>query len=262
MGRGAPQGAPFFVSGGRTPPHRHATLPAMPDIPPHWLHPPDLKAARLAQEEMAAAVTDRDDAPEPRLLGGADISTNRFDPTRRVHAALVTLDAAGRQLARATHSATARFPYVPGFLGFREVPALVAAWDWLAVKPDLLLVDGHGIAHPRGVGVASHLGLVLDWPTAGVAKSRLVGEDPPLPDLPGAQAPLLWKGRQIGVVLRTRRGANPLYISVGHRVSLARAVAAVLGSTEGRRLPAATRAAHAAANDQRRAALAADAAAG
>ena len=231
----------------------------MPAIPPHWLHPPDLKAARRAQEEMAGAVIDRDVPGEPRHLGGADISTTRFDPTNRVHAALVTLDAHGRELARATQSDVARFPYVPGFLGFREVPALVAAWDWLAVKPDLLLVDGHGIAHPRGLGVATHLGLVLDWPTVGVAKSRLVGEEPPLPDAPGAQAPLIWKGRQIGVVLRTRRGANPLYISVGHRVSLARAVAVVLRTTGGRRLPAATRAAHDAANTLRRDVLAVEA---
>lgn len=229
----------------------------MPDIPPDWLRPPDLKAARLAQEEMAIAVIARDEAGEPRHLGGADISTERFDPARRVHAALVTLDAEGRELARATHSDTARFPYVPGFLGFREVPALVAAWDRLAVKPDLLLVDGHGIAHPRGLGVAAHLGVVLDWPTVGVAKSRLVGDEPPLPDAPGAQAPLMWKGRQLGVVLRTRRGAKPLYISVGHRVSLARAVAVVLRTTNGRRLPMATRAAHDAANMVRRDALAA-----
>lgn len=228
----------------------------MPSVPHDWLHPPDLKAARRAQEEMAASVITQDEPSPPRLIGGADISTQRFDPTRRVFAALVTLDDAGRALARATHADQARFPYVPGFLGFREVPALAAAWDWLTVKPDLLLVDGHGIAHPRGLGVATHLGLVLDHPTVGVAKSLLVGDPPPLPDAAGAQAPLMWRGKQIGVALRTRRGANPLYISIGHRVSLTRAVEVVLRTTGGRRLPAATRAAHDAANALRRAVLA------
>lgn len=227
----------------------------MPMIPPDWLHPPDLKAARRAQEEMAASVIARDEPDVPRLLGGADISTQRFDPARRVFAALVTLDDAGREMARASHADQARFPYVPGFLGFREVPALAAAWDWLNPKPELLLVDGHGVAHPRGLGVATHLGLVLDHPTVGVAKSLLVGDPAPLPDAAGAQAPLMWRGKQIGVALRTRRGANPLYISVGHRVSLTRAVEVVLRTTQGRRLPAATRAAHEAANALRRAVL-------
>lgn len=229
----------------------------MPAIPSHWLHPADLKAARRAQEEMAAAVIARDEPGVPRLLGGADISTQRFDPARRIFAALVTLDATGRELARATQADVARFPYVPGFLGFREVPALAAAWDWLDPKPEVLLMDGHGVAHPRGLGVATHLGLVLDWPTIGVAKTRLVGEAGPLPDAVGAQVPLMWKGKQIGVVLRTRRGANPLFVSIGHRVSLARAVEVVMRAAEGRRLPAATRAAHDAANTLRRAVLAA-----
>jgi len=233
----------------------------MPAIPPHWLHPADLKAARRAQDEMAASVIVADEPRVPRLLGGADISTQRFDPARRVFAALVTLDAAGREVSRATQADVARFPYVPGFLGFREVPALVAAWDWLDPKPDLLLVDGHGIAHPRGVGVATQLGLMLDCPTIGVAKSQLVGEAGPLPDAVGAHVPLMWKGQRIGVVLRTRRGANPVYVSVGHRVSLDRAIAVVLGTTQGRRLPATTRAAHDVANACRRAALAAEAAA-
>lgn len=207
---------------------------------------------------MAASVLDRDEPGEPMRLGGADISTQRFDPTRRVFAALVTLEADGTERARAAHADVARFPYVPGFLGFREVPALVTAWGRLTVKPDLLLVDGHGIAHPRRLGVATHLGLVLDWPTVGVAKSRLVGESAPLPDVAGARVPLMWKGARIGTVLRTRRGANPLYISVGHRVSLARAEAVVQRTLQGRRLPAATRAAHDAANALRRSVLAAD----
>ena len=226
-----------------------------PAIPPHWLHPHDIAAARAAQAEMAAQVVAQDDLPVPvRRIGGADASNTRFDPTKRVHAALLTLDAAtDHPLATATETRVADFPYVPGYLGFREVPALLACWSRLAVKPDVILVDGQGLAHPRGLGLACQFGLVLGVPTIGVAKSLLVGEGEPGPD-PGDQAPLCWKGRVIGTALRTRRGARPLYVSVGHRVSLPTAVAIVLAAIRGRRLPAPILAAHEAANAARRAA--------
>lgn len=231
----------------------------MPNVPPHWLHPADLKAGRRAQDEMAGAVRAEDEPDLPRLIGGADISCQRFDTLRRIFAALVVHGADGAPRDTATHATRARFPYVPGFLAFREVPALVAAWDSLAHKPDILLVDGHGIAHPRGVGVATHLGLVLDVPTIGVAKTILVGApDAPLGEEEGACVTLVWKGNRIGMALRTRRGAGPVYVSVGHRVSLARAVALVRDSVAGRRLPAPIRAAHDAANSLRRAVLAAE----
>lgn len=220
-----------------------------PDLPPHWIHPRDIPEGRAAQIEMAACLVAEDALP-PRIarLGGADVSNTRFDPAKLVHAALVTLDAAtDALLAAATETRCADFPYVPGYLGFREVPALLACWARLAVKPDLILVDGHGVAHPRGFGIACHLGIVLGVPTIGVAKSLLVGEGTPGPE-PGDTAPLTWKGARIGTALRTRRGANPLYVSAGHRVSLATAVAIVLETTRGRRLPAPIRAAHAAAN--------------
>lgn len=225
-----------------------------PDAPPHWLHPKDIAEARAAQAEMAARLVVTDDLPPgPLRLGGADVSNTRFDPARRVFAALVTLDAGGAVLARATEARPADFPYVPGYLGFREVPALAACWARLDPKPDVILVDGQGMAHPRGLGLACHLGLVLGVPTIGVAKSLLVGQGEPGP-APGDAAPLVWKGVVIGAALRTRRGARPLYVSVGHRVSLPTALAIVLGATQGRRLPWPVRAAHAAANAARRAA--------
>lgn len=225
-----------------------------PDLPPHWLHPASVAEARAAQLEMAAQLILQDALPpRPWRLGAADVSNTRFDPTKRVHAAIVTLDEAG-VIAAAQETRRADFPYVPGYLGFREVPALVAAWSRLAERPDILLVDGQGLAHPRGFGVACHLGLVLDVPTIGVAKSLLVGEGEPGPD-PGDCAPLVWKGARIGTALRTRRGAKPIYLSVGHRVSLDTAVAIVAGTTAGRRLPAPIRAAHDAANAARRAVL-------
>jgi deoxyribonuclease V len=223
-------------------------------VPHHWLAPPDIAAARRAQQEMAARLVARDELPAgPLRLGGADVSNTRFDPSRRVHAALVTLDEAGAVAATACDGRAAGFPYIPGYLGFREVPALLACWARLDPKPDVILVDGHGLAHPRRLGLACHLGLVLDMPTIGVAKSLLVGEGEPGPE-PGATAPILWKGEVVGAALRSRRGARPLYVSVGHRVSLPTAVAIVLAATGGRRLPLPIRAAHAAANAARRAA--------
>ncbi|CAH0239477.1 endonuclease V [Roseomonas sp. CECT 9278] len=223
-----------------------------PEIPTHWLHPRDIAEARGAQSEMAARIVARDALPAPPWrLGGADVSNTRFDPHRRVHAAIVALDAARGVIARSGESRIADFPYVPGYLGFREVPALVAAWARLDPRPDLLMVDGQGLAHPRGLGLACHLGLVLDVPTIGVAKSLLVGQADP-GAAAGDAAPILWKGAAIGMALRTRRGARPVFVSVGHRVSLDTAVAIVRDACDGRRLPVPVRAAHDAANALRR----------
>lgn len=223
----------------------------LPETPRRWLHPATIAEARAAQAEMAARIVLRDALPARiARIGGADVSNTRFDPARRVFAAIVTLDETGREVARGTEARVADFPYVPGYLGFREVPALLACWARLSPKPDLLLVDGQGVAHPRGFGLACHLGLVLDVPAIGVAKSLLVGEGEPGP-APGDTAPILWKGREIGVALRTRRGAGPLYVSPGHRVSPGTALRIVREACDGRRLPPAIRAAHAAANAAR-----------
>jgi deoxyribonuclease V len=219
-------------------------------IPAAWLHPPDAAAARRAQAALAARVVREDAFGEVRLLGGVDVSNNRFDPEERVFAAVVALSWPELRVVESAGAAgRAAMPYVPGLLGFREIPALLAAWGKLDKRPDLLLVDGHGIAHPRRLGIAAHLGVVLDVPSIGVAKSVLVGEaDPSLPDEAGAEAPLLWRGERIGTALRTRRRSNPLYISTGHRVSLGTAVSWVRRAAGGYRLPEPTRQAHLAAN--------------
>ncbi len=225
-----------------------------PDVPTDWLRPPDLDAARAAQHAMAERVI-ADDALGPvARLGGVDVSNLRFDPERRIHAGIVVLDATTLALqAEAGASGTAALPYIPGYLAFREVPMLLAAWERLDPKPDLVLVDGHGVAHPRGLGIASHFGVTLDVPTIGVAKSILVGAPAgPLGAEAGARTPLVWHGRVLGMVLRTRARANPLYISPGHRVSLETAVDWVLRAGRGYRLPEPTRLAHLAANRQRR----------
>jgi deoxyribonuclease V len=145
-------------------------------------------------------------------------------------------------------SATARvpvaFPYISGYLSFREVPAVLAALERLEARPDVVLCDGQGIAHPRRLGLASHLGVVTGLPTVGVAKSRLVGEHPPAPERPGAWAPLTHRGELVGAVLRTRAGVQPVYVSPGHRVCLETSVALTLACTTRFRLPETTRAAH------------------
>jgi deoxyribonuclease V len=209
--------------------------------------------ARRLIPELAARVIAEDRFGDIGVIGGADTSATRFDPTRAVHAAIVALDLpALAQLGEASATTRGGLPYIPGLLGFREVPALAAAWQRLHPKPDLLMVDGHGLAHPKGLGIASLLGLVLDVPTIGVAKSILCGMvEGRLGEAAGASAPLLFKGRRIGTALRSRRGANPLYVSVGHRVSPATAEAWVRCTLQGRRLPVPTLAAHLAAAAER-----------
>ena len=146
-------------------------------------------------------------------------------------------------------------PYVPGYLGFREVTAIAAAMRLLDAPPDLIFVDGHGRSHPRRCGIATHLGAVLDVPTIGCAKTLLCGKiEGELGDHPGATAPLVDRGEQVGVALRTRVRTTPIYISTGHRVSLETAIDWVMKLNDGRRLPLPIRLAHDAANAARRAA--------
>ena len=143
------------------------------------------------------------------------------------------------------------FPYVPGLLSFREAPAALRALGALPRRPGLVMVDGQGIAHPRRLGLASHLGLWLDVPTIGCAKSRLIGEADKPGTEAGAWSPLVDKGETIGAVLRTRTGVKPLYVSIGHRVDLDAAIQWVLGCCKGYRLPEPARWAHRAASGER-----------
>jgi deoxyribonuclease V len=135
------------------------------------------------------------------------------------------------------------FPYVPGFLSFRETPAVLAALDELRVRPDLLICDGQGIAHPRRFGIACHIGILSNLPAIGCAKSLLTGRYGALPDERGATTPLMDHGEQIGVALRSRAGTKPLFISPGHRVSLETSVRFVMACITKYRLPETTRAA-------------------
>lgn len=230
----------------------------MVSIPNNWLYPPSLAVAAEVQRDLAARVITEDMFGAVRSIGGADISHNPRLPDAPVHAAIVTLDWPALNMAQVGQATMPpRFPYVPGYLGFRECPSLVAAYAQLAnAPPDLIFVDGQGLSHPRGFGIACQLGVLLDVPTIGVAKSILVGRPAgPLGEDPGDRVPLVWKGRTIGMALRTKRRSNPLFVSTGHRVSLETAVAWVLDCTRGYRMPEPTRQAHLAANRIRRANL-------
>ena len=201
---------------------------------------PDLAAVAAEQTRLAAQVRDVWDGVEPRVVGGVDMAGAMRGPLVRAAAvALAWPDLA--LVAQAVAEVAPAFPYVPGFLALREAPPVMAALAKLPQRPDLLMVDGHGVAHPRRFGIASYLGVTLDVPTIGVAKSRLVGEhEAPGPEV-GAWTLLVDKGEIIGAVLRTKAGVKPLYISVGHRIDLATAVRLTLAATRGHRLPEPTR---------------------
>ncbi|AUX74118.1 deoxyribonuclease V [Erwinia pyrifoliae] len=202
----------------------------------------DLAALRDQQRQHAAEIVTEDDfdVMPPRFIGGADVGFEQGGEVTR--AALVVLEYPSLQLIehQVARIATA-MPYIPGFLSFREVPALEAAWQQLAQRPDLLLVDGHGIAHPRRLGVASHFGLLVDVPTIGVAKKRLCGQFTPPDADPGSCQPLMDKEQQLGWVLRSKARCNPLFISPGHRVSQATVRDWVRKCLHGYRLPEPTR---------------------
>lgn len=211
----------------------------------------DLASLRAQQLELASSVIrdDRFDGDPPDLIGGADVGFELGGEVTRAAMVLLkypSLELVEYQVARIATT----MPYIPGFLSFRETPALMAAWQQLSQKPDLLFVDGHGISHPRRLGVASHFGLLADVPTIGVAKKRLCGKFEPLPAEAGALAPLIDKDEQLAWVWRSKVRCNPLFISTGHRVSLGSALAWVQRCTQGYRLPEPTRWADAVASER------------
>ncbi|MHB9131087.1 MAG: deoxyribonuclease V [Armatimonadota bacterium] len=188
----------------------------------------------------------------PRLVAGADVSTTKFSPI--VYAGFVVIDIETMEsVATSTAITEVTFPYIPGLLSFREIPALVEAWRQLQVRPDVLVMDGHGTAHPRGMGVACHAGLVFGVPTIGCAKSILVGKHAPLEEERGSMQPLIFRGEKVGVVLRTKTGVSPVYVSPGDHIDSPTAVELVLRLTPGGkyRLPETTRRAHRLVNDLR-----------
>lgn len=205
----------------------------------------DYHAAVAIQKELACRVSRK---PFPRLegitaIGAADVSYHKL--SARGYAAIVVGTYPDQtQLEVSTVSMEVDFPYIPGLLSFRELPLVKAAWNQLKVKPDILLCDGQGIAHPRRIGLASHVGVELGIPTVGCAKSRLVGEYEEPGYRKGSKSTLRDRDETIGAVLRTRDGVRPLFISIGHGISLAQCEELVLRLCTHTRLPNLARAAH------------------
>jgi len=202
----------------------------------------DLASLRKQQIELAAQVIrkDRLEQDPPRLIAGADVGFEQGGDVTRAAIVLLkypSLELVEYQVARVATS----MPYIPGFLSFREYPALLTAWEMLSQKPDLLFVDGHGISHPRRLGVASHFGLLVDVPTIGVAKKRLCGKFEPLSEEPGSCQLLTDKGEPLAWVLRSKKRCNPLFVSTGHKVSLDTALLWVNRCLVDYRLPEPTR---------------------
>lgn len=241
---------------GKLPPVREPELKI--PVPLTW--PTTVAEARQIQESLRAQVIADDKFGQVRTVAGVDVGFEKGGTVTR--AAVVVLDFPSLEWrTQAIARQRTRFPYVPGYLSFREIPAALAALEKLHVQPDLLLCDGQGLAHPRRFGLACHLGLITNIPSIGVAKSRLTGTHGAVPSTKGEWVPLLGhpapaafftKGAGeledgmeiIGAVLRTCPGVKPVYVSIGHRIGLATAIEYVLRCTPRYRLPETTRQAH------------------
>jgi deoxyribonuclease V len=207
--------------------------------PNHW--PSTLEEAKTIQENLRYQVITTDQLPETiQYVAGVDMGFLEDGTISRAAVAVLSFpDLQIVETSIAYHPTI--FPYIPGFLSFREIPPVLDALEKLKTIPDIILCDGQGIAHPRRLGIASHLGLLIDIPTIGVAKSWLIGEYEELPNTKGSWKPLIHKKETIGAVLRTRTGVKPVYVSSGHRISLPTAIEYVLQCTPKYRLPETTR---------------------
>ncbi|GAB3505439.1 endonuclease V [Spirosoma knui] len=187
----------------------------------------------------------------PQTIAGCDISFNKFEET--VYAGIVVLDLETLEtIEEVGVISSATFPYVPGLLSFREIPSLLEAWQKLKTEPDVVMFDGHGTAHPRRIGIASHGGLFLNRPTFGCGKSVLVGkyEEPALER--GSWSPMMHYKDVVGAALRTKNKVNPVYVSPGHLIDLETAIALTLQCDGGYRIPEPTRRTHNLVNALRR----------
>jgi deoxyribonuclease V len=204
--------------------------------------------AREIQLSLAKMVVTENEVFTPRFIAGIDISAPDAQGVAR--GAVVVLRYPEFSMVEVeVVQGKITFPYVPGLLSFRESPLILAACEKLCNIPDLILIDGQGVAHPRRFGLASHVGLFLDLPTIGCAKSILCGRHRPLGEEVGAHAELLDNGELIGAALRTKSGVKPIYVSVGHKTNLTSALQWVLKCCRGYRLPEPTRLAHLAAGE-------------
>lgn len=196
--------------------------------------------AKEIQEQLRHQVITQDCLGEVKYVAGVDIGfENNFAISKAAVAVLSfpELELIDHAIARIPTA----FPYVPGYLSFREIPAILAAFPQLTIKPNLILCDGQGLAHPRRLGLACHLGLLLDIPTIGVAKSKFIGKHEEIPLEKGSWKPLFDQDEIIGVVLRSRTKVKPIYVSIGHKISLPTSINYVMGCLTKYRLPETTR---------------------
>lgn len=198
----------------------------------YW--PKDIQQAREFQERLRQKVRIAPYRGTLRFVAGVDAA---FTPANVVAAACLYAFPSLICLERTTAVLPLTFPYVPGYLAFREAPAIIGALEKLTRKPDIILVDGQGTAHPRGLGIACHLGVLLDIPTIGCAKSRLVGEYREPAKRKGAWSDLRYEGQSVGAVLRTRYDVRPVFVSPGHRIDKEGSVSVVLACVERYRIP-------------------------
>jgi deoxyribonuclease V len=211
------------------------------------------KEAIEIQKELRSKINIEPFNKPIKYIAGADVSLNMFSTT--AYAGIIVLKYP--ELIEVEHSVVKTeitFPYIPGLLSFREIPALIEAWEKLKQKPDVIVVDGQGIAHPRRLGIATHFGLVIDMPTIGCAKSILTGIHKDLSVIPGSTTELIDKNtnERIGTLLRSKIRSNPLIISPGNKITQEEADTIIKDTLRGYRLPEPTRQAHELVNAYRR----------
>lgn len=220
------------------------------------IYTPTPKEAIEIQKELAQKVIKEIQSEKINYIAGVDISNEIFKPDKRkLYAAVVVLSFPELEIVeKSSYSQITDFPYIPGLLAFRESPFIIKALEKLKIKPDVILVDGHGIAHPRKLGIASHIGVLTGCPTIGCAKSILVGTpEKILPQQKGSHIHLVWHGEVIGNVLRTKDNIAPVYVSIGHKITLEKATEIVLACAKKYRMPEPIRLAHQYANQLRKA---------
>jgi deoxyribonuclease V len=196
------------------------------------------------QREMSSRVNEQDQVGELHYVAGVDVGFEGNDNKTSRAAVVVLKSPELTPVEYAIARMPVQFPYIPGLLAFREAPVILRALEQIETKPDVIIVDGHGRAHPRHMGIACTLGVLLDQPAIGCAKSILVGKAEEPAEQVGAWTPLIYRGEVVGAAVRTRVKVTPVYVSIGNRVSLERAIDIVLKCCKGYRLPETTRFAH------------------
>lgn len=217
--------------------------------------------AQQLQKELQAKVSELEVSAPIQTIAGIEIAHSRFSDTLTAAVAVINYPEM-TLIEEVVIEYQTKFPYIPGLLSFREVPAILKALEALKTVPDALMIDGPGIAHPHGLGVASHVGVLTDLPTVGVSRTSLVGSYVEPEVSAGSQTSLVWQGEIIGTVYRSKNRVAPLFISVGHRMNRLKANEMVIACCQGYRLPEPTRHAYAALNSARTSARAATGTAG